>query len=196
MARQKKAKTKSVKTLKKVASKSAIKKTKKPVKTAKKSAKKSKKVLSQPKGYASVTPYLVVDNAKAAIAFYKKAFNAKEVMCMNTPDGKVSHAELKLGDSKIMLGDECPQKGSKSPKTVGGSPMSIYLYVKNVDATMKAAVTAGATILREAQDMFYGDRSGGLQDPSGHQWYVATHIEDVTPAKMKKRSAELFGIKK
>jgi PhnB protein len=153
----------------------------------------TKKVLFQPKGYNTITPYLIVDNAKKALEFYKKAFGAKEVMKMDMPNGKIAHAELKIGDSKIMLADECHEMGAKSPKTVGGSPMSIHLYVKNVDATLKAAVSAGATILREVQDMFYGDRSGGLQDPSGHQWYVATHIEDVTPSQMKKRSAELFG---
>ncbi|EKD73474.1 MAG: PhnB [uncultured bacterium] len=176
--------------------KAVVKKTKKPLKKVKKLVKKSKKILAQPKGYASVTPYLIVDNGKKAIEFYKKAFGAKEIFRMDAPDGKIGHAELKIGDSKIMLGDECSEKGSKSPKTIGGSPMSIYLYVKNVDATMKSAVAAGATVIREAQDMFYGDRSGGLQDPSGHLWYVATHIEDVTPAQCKKRMAELFSDKK
>lgn len=161
--------------------------------TIKKPVKKTKKVLFQPKGYYAITPYLIVDNARKAIEFYKKAFGAKSVMCMDMPNGKIAHAELKIGDSKIMLGDECHEKGAKSPKTVGGSAMSIHLYVKNVDATVKAAVSAGATLIREVQDMFYGDRSGGLQDPSGHQWYVATHIEDVTPSQLKKRSAELFG---
>ncbi len=173
-----------------IASRSAAKKIKKVVKKAKKA---TKKVLAQPKGYYAVTPYLVVENASKAINFYKAGFGAKEVMCMNTPDGKVAHAELKIGDSKIMLGEECPQKGTKSPTSLGGTPMSIYLYVKNVDAVMQSAVAAGATVIREAQDMFYGDRSGGLQDPSGHQWYVATHIEDVSPANMKKRASELYG---
>lgn len=191
MALKKKVKTTAAKSAKKTtASKSAAKKTtavKKPVK---------KKVLAQPKGYNTVTPCLVVDNAKKAIEFYKKVFGAKEIMCMEMPNGKVAYAELKIGDSKIMLSSECPEQGTKSPKTLGGSAMSIYLYVKNVDATMKTAVTLGAKIIREAEDMFYGDRSGGIQDPSGHHWYVSTHIEDITPAELKKRAAEMFGGKK
>lgn len=169
---------------------------KKVVKKAVKIAKKSKKASPIPKGYHNATPYLIVDNAKAAIEFYKKAFGAKEIMRLDSHSGKVMHAQIKIGDSQIMLGDACPEKNAKSPTEFGGSPVSIYLYMKNVDAVMKSAVSAGAKVIREAEDMFYGDRSGGLRDPFGHQWYVATHIEDVTTAQIKKRAAALFAPKK
>jgi PhnB protein len=154
---------------------------------------KRKKVLPIPKGYHSVTPYLIVSNGAKAIEFYKKVFGAKASMCMEQPGGKIGHAELKIGDSKIMLADGCPEMKAHSPEHFGGSPVTIHLYVKDVDAVVKSAVAAGAKLVRPLENMFYGDRSAGLQDPYGHQWYVATHIEDVTPAQMKKRAAELFG---
>lgn len=150
---------------------------------------KKKKVAPIPKGYNSVTPYLILNNASKAIEFYKKAFGAKERMRMDY-NGKVGHAELKIGDSLIMLADECPDKSSFSPKS--GACVCIHLYVKDVDAVFKKAVSTGAKVLRPVEDMFYGDRSGGVEDPFGHQWFIATHIEDVTPAKMKKRAKEAF----
>src|SRR3990167_6690080 len=165
---------------------------KKPVAKSKaKSAKKSKKVLAVPKGYNSITPYLIVNQALNAIEFYKKAFGAKEVMCIKDEDGSVSHAELKFGDTKIMLADECPEMNARSPQSFGGSPVSIHLYIPNVDAVVERALAAGAVLARPIQDMYYGDRSGGVMDPFGHVWFISTHIEDVTPAQMKKRVAAM-----
>src|SRR3990167_1963259 len=156
------------------------------------SLKRLKKVSPIPKGYYSVTPYLIINRAAAAIEFYKKAFAAKEVMRVEHKGGKVGHAELKIGDAKIMLADEFPEMNSRSPQAYGGSPVSLHLYVKNVDDVVSKAISAGATLMRPLENMFYGDRSGTVVDPYGHIWHVATHIEDVTPAKMKKRAAELF----
>jgi PhnB protein len=172
---------------KKVLKKSAAKKS-----TAKKAVK-SKKVSAIPKGYNSVTPYLIVNNGAKAIEFYKNALGAKLVFSMERHDGKIGHAELKIGDSKIMLGDECAEMGALSPAHFEGTGLSIHLYVKNVDAVIERAVAAGAQLTRPVANMFYGDRSGGLKDPFGHHWYVATHIEDLKPAQIKKRAAELFG---
>ncbi len=156
---------------------------------------KTKKVSFIPKGYHCITPYLIVDNATKAIAFYKKIFGAKEIMRMDRPDGKIGHAELKIGDAKIMLADECPEMKAHSPKGPHSGGISIHTYVKDVDATIKKAVTAGAKLTRKAEDMFYGDRSGSLRDPYGHHWFVSTHIEDVSKMQLKKRAAELFGKK-
>lgn len=156
---------------------------------------KTKKVLAIPKGYHSIIPYLIVNNAKKAIEFYKKAFAAKAVICMEHPGGKIGHAELKIGDAKIMLADECPQMNARSPEKFGGSPVGIHLYIKDVDGVVKRAVAAGAKLVRPVENMFYGDRSGALEDPYGHMWYVSTHIENVTPALIRKRAAELFGKK-
>lgn len=164
-------------------------------KTAKKIAPKRKKVLTTPKGYHSVTPYLIMNNAADAIEFYKKIFSAKESMRMDQPGGKIGHAELKIGDSKIMLADECPEMNARSPQSYNGSPVSMVLYVKDVDAVVEKAVAAGAKLQRPVQDMFFGDRMGTLEDPFGHTWSVATHIEDVSNAEMKKRAAKLFGQK-
>ncbi|HSW93226.1 MAG TPA: VOC family protein [Gammaproteobacteria bacterium] len=173
--------------------KSALKRTKKSAKKAvRKPVAKKKKVLAIPKGYHSITPYLIVDQAADAITFYKKAFGAKELLRMDHPNGKVGHAELKIGDSKMMLADECPEMNAHAPKTQGGSAVSMHLYVKNVDVIVKAAVKAGAKLTRPVTDMFYGDRSGMLEDPFGHVWCVSTHIEDVTPAKVRKRAAEFY----
>lgn len=152
---------------------------------------KIKKVLPIPKGYHSITPYLFVTQASKAINFYIKAFGAKETMRMELPGGKIAHAELKIGDSKFMLADEAPEMDAHSPSAFGGSPISIHLYVKNVDAVVAKAVSAGAKIARPVEDMFYGDRCGTLKDPYGHTWYLATHIEDVSNAKAKKRMAEM-----
>lgn len=164
-------------------------------KVAKKAVgKRKKRVLAIPKNYHSIIPYLIVNQATNAIDFYKKAFAAKEVMRMEQGD-KVMYAELKIGDSKMMLGDECPDMNLRSPQAYGGSPMSIHYYVKNVDATVEQAVSAGAKIIKPIENKFYGDRSGMLEDPYGYHWCVSTHIEDVTPARIKKRAAELFGKK-
>jgi PhnB protein len=145
-----------------------------------------------PDGYHTVTPYLIVGDAARDIDFYKKAFGATEIGRMARPDGKVMHAEIQIGDSRIMLADECPEMGARSPQTIGGSPVTIHLYVKDVDALFKQAVAAGAKVTRPVQDQFYGDRSGGVEDPSGHAWYLSTHKEDVTPDELHKRAAAMF----
>ena len=144
-----------------------------------------------PDGYHTVTPYLVIKGAAAAIDFYKKAFGAVEKFRMPGPDGQVGHAELQFGTSAIMLADECPERGALSPKTIGGSPISIYLYMENVDAVVDRAVSAGGTLKQPVTNMFYGDRSGGVEDPFGFTWYVATHVEDVSPEEMQKRMAAM-----
>lgn len=165
-----------------------VAKKKKPVKKSIK----NKKVSFIPKGYNCVTPYLIVNNAAEAIEFYKKIFGAKQAMRMEH-SGKVVHAELKIGDAKIMLADTCPEMNAHTPEKFGGSPVSILIYTKNVDAVISNALSAGATLVREAQNMFFGDRSGTITDPFGHTWTVSTHIEDVSPAQLKKRAAQLFG---
>lgn len=169
---------------KKIAGKSKTIKRKKVVKS-------KKKISFIPKGYNTITPYLFVKHGAKAIEFYVKNFGAKEVMRMESPDGKIGHAELKMGDSKIMLADECPEKRSSSAAH-GGSGACIHFYTKNVDETVKKAISSGAKLVHAVEDMFYGDRSGILEDPFGYVWCVSTHIENVTPAKMKKRAAELF----
>ena len=147
------------------------------------------KVSHIPEGYHSITPYLVVKGAAQAIEFYKKAFGATELFRMDGPNGTVGHAELKIGDSHIMLADENPQMGAgyRSATTIGASPVSLYLYVPEVDRVVERAVAAGAKVLKAVQDQFYGDRSGFIQDPFGHLWGVATHVEDVAPDEMKER---------
>ena len=146
-----------------------------------------------PEGYHSVTPYLYMSDATRAIEFYKEAFGATEIMRMDAPGGKIGHAELKIGDSHIMLGDECPEMDARSPQTVGGSPVGLLLYVEDVDAVTERAVAAGAKLLEPVEDKFYGDRMGKLQDPSGHIWAIATHKEDVSPEEMEKRVAAMHG---
>jgi PhnB protein len=146
-----------------------------------------------PYGYPQVIPYLAVDGAAAAIDFYGKVFGATERARMSMPDGKVSHAELQLGDSVVMLADEFPEMGARSPKTVGGTPVTISVYVEDVDSVVDRAVQAGATILRPVEDQFYGDRLGQFEDPFGHHWSVATRIEDVSPEEMNKRAAQAMG---
>ena len=147
------------------------------------------RVKPTPEGYHTATPYLIVRDAARAIEFYKKAFGAKELMRMAEPSGKIGHAEIKIGDSPIMLADEVPGMGYRSPESLGGSPVSILLYVEDVDAVFNQAVAAGAKVQRPVADQFYGDRTGGVTDPFGHVWYVATHIEDVSPEEMRKRTA-------
>lgn len=142
-----------------------------------------------PGGYHTATPYLIIKDAAKAIEFYKKAFGATEMMRMSQPDGRIGHAEIKIGDSPIMLADEFPEMGARSPQSLGGSPVSILLYVEDVDACAERAVTAGAKVVRPVKDQFYGDRSGSFEDPFGHQWHIATHVEDVAPEEMHKRAA-------
>lgn len=151
------------------------------------------KVKPIPDGYHSVTPYLCVKNGARAIDFYKKAFGAKESMRLGDPSGKIGHAEIKIGDAPIMLSDEFPDTGVRSPQSLGGSPVTIHLYTKDVDALAKRAIAAGAKVLRPVEDQFYGDRGGKLEDPFGHVWWIATHKEDVSPKEMKKRAAALLG---
>jgi PhnB protein len=151
------------------------------------------KVSPIPQGYHSITPYLVIKGAAQAIEYYKKVFGATEVVRMNGPDGKVGHAELKIGDSLIMLADENPSMGAgyTSATSIGASPVSLYLYLPDVDNAIERAAAAGARILRPAKDQFYGDRSGFIQDPFGHLWGIATHVEDVSPEEMKERMKKM-----
>lgn len=177
--------------------KSSVSRKKSRVKLKKKAAKKGatqgkKKVSAIPKNYHTLTPYLIINNAARAIDFYKKAFGAKEVMRMEHSGGKIGHAELKIGDTKLMLADEYPEMDARSPEAYGGSPVSIYLYVKNVDDIVDKAVSSGATLKKPVENMFYGDRCGTVVDPYGHKWHVSTHIEDVSLANIKKRAAALF----
>lgn len=145
-----------------------------------------------PKGYHTITPNLVIRDAAKAIDFYKKAFGAEVIAQMGGPGGKVLHAELKIGDSIIMLGDEIPEMNTKGPKSYGGSPVSFYVYVEKVDAAWKRAVDAGAKTVMPLTDMFWGDRTGRLEDPFGHLWSLAQHVKDVTPEEMKKGQEAFF----
>jgi PhnB protein len=149
-----------------------------------------------PEGHRTVTPYLAIKNAVKALEFYKKAFGATERYKLIMPDGRLGHAELGLGDSIVMLSDEFPEYGGKTPETLGGSPVSIHLYVNDVDVFFKSALAAGAKERKPVMDQFYGDRSGQLEDPFGHLWWVATHKEDVAPEEMQKRVQALFTAKK
>ena len=143
-----------------------------------------------PTGYHSLTPYLTVNDAARAIDFYKRAFGAKEVMRMDGPQGKIGHAELKIGDSPLMLADEMPGGSSRSPQSVGATTAGVFLYVEDVDSVYKQAVSAGAKAEMPPTDMFWGDRFGKLLDPFGHSWALATHIEDVAPDEMARRGKE------
>jgi PhnB protein len=141
-----------------------------------------------PEGYHTATPYLAVDDAAEAIEYYKKAFGAKERGRMETPDGKIGHAELQIGDSVVMLSDPLPQATTRTPKELGGTSASVFLYVEDVDAVVKDAVDAGASVTMEVADQFWGDRFGTIADPFGHLWSIATHIEDVPPEEMAERA--------
>lgn len=141
-----------------------------------------------PEGYHTVTPYLGVDDAAKAIEFYQRAFGATERGRMPGPDGKIAHAELQIGNSIVMTSDPFPQSTIKSPKQIGGTSVSIFLYVEDVDSVVQDAVDAGATITMPVEDMFWGDRFGQVQDPFGHVWQIATHVEDVEPDEMAKRA--------
>src|SRR5688500_8812650 len=140
-----------------------------------------KKVEPIPKDYPGVTPYLAVNDGAAAIEFYKKAFGATELMRLPAPNGKIGHAEVKIGNAIVMLADESSEAGHMSPPTLGGSTVKLHMYVEDVDAFFKTAEAAGAKVLIPLADQFYGDRSGRLEDPFGHVWLVSTHIEDVSP---------------
>jgi PhnB protein len=142
-----------------------------------------------PDGYHSVQPYLIVKGASQAIDFYTRAFGAQEIMRMPGPDGVIMHAEIRIGDSVVMLSDEMPQAAGKSPKTLGGTSAGLMVYVENIDQVYKQAVAAGATATAPPTDMFWGDRFGKLMDPFGHDWALATHVEDVTPEEVEKRMA-------
>ena len=141
-----------------------------------------------PEGYRTATPYLIVKGAAEAIDFYKRAFGATEMLRMADPQGRVGHAEFRIGDSVIMLADEHPAMGYRGPRALGGSSVSILLYLDDVDTVFERAVKAGAKALRPVADQFYGDRSGTLEDPFGHVWTIATHVEDVPPEELKRRA--------
>ena len=171
--------------------------------TARSSAKKAKKASSAggsrkaaggrrtvkaiPDGYYTATPYLILSNASRAIDFYKRAFGATELMRFPDPSGRIGHAELRIGNSVIMMADEFPERGHQSPQSIGGTGSSIMLYVPNVDAIFDRAIGAGAREMQAVTDQFYGDRSGALEDPFGHRWTIATHTEDVSPDEMQRR---------
>ena len=141
-----------------------------------------------PEGYHTATPYLIIGGAAAAIEFYKKAFGATELSRFPAPDGKIGHAEIKIGDSPIMLADEYPEMGYKGPQSLGGSPVSLMIYVEDVDSIFNQAVAAGASVKEAVSDKFYGDRIGTLTDPFGHVWHVSTHKEDVSVEEMQRRA--------
>jgi len=151
------------------------------------------KVSHIPQGYNSVTPYLIIKDAAKAIDYYKKVFGAKELFRMDQPNGTVGHAELQIGDSRIMVADENPNmgQGHASAASIGASPVSLYLYLPDVDRVFERAVAEGAKILKPVQNQFYGDRSGFLQDPFGHLWSLATHVEDVSPQELEVRMKKL-----
>ena len=149
------------------------------------------KVKAIPDGYHSVTPYLIIDGSSRALDYYKRVFGATERMRMPGPEGKIGHAEISIGDSMIMLADEHPEMGARAPRTVGGSAVSIMLYVNDVDATVKTAVAEGAKLLQPVEDKFYGDRMGTIEDPFGHHWHVGTHREDVPLDELKRRAAAM-----
>ena len=148
------------------------------------------KVKPIPEGYHTVTPYLIINGAAKAIDFYKNAFGATELFRMARPDGKIAHAEIKIGDSPVMLADEAPEMGAKSPQTFGGSPIMVLLYVEDVDKMFNQAVAAGAKVQRPLKNEFYGDRTCGVTDPFGHSWHIHTHTEDVPPGEMDRRARE------
>jgi PhnB protein len=155
-------------------------------------ARKAKKVQPIPAGYHAVTAYLGIKGAGEAIEFYKRAFGAKETVRIPGPNGTIGHAELKIGDSLVMLADESPDMGFLGPHSRGGSTIQLHLYVRDVDATVEKALAAGGKLTRPIEDKFYGDRAGTIEDPYGHVWYIATHKEDVPPKEMKRRMDEMM----
>ena len=149
-------------------------------------------VKSIPEGYHSVTPYLSIKGAAAAMEFYERAFNAEEIFRLIAPDGKIGHAEIKIGDSPIMLADACDQGAFRPPAELSGTSIGMHVYVKDVDALFAQAIKAGAKAVRPVQDQFYGDRTGTLEDPYGHVWFLATHKEDLTPDEIHRRAEEMY----
>lgn len=145
-----------------------------------------------PEGYEGITPYLICKNAEAAIDFYKRAFGAEEILRMGEP-GKVGHCEMKIGKAIFMLADEFPEMGGASPQALGGSPVSLYVYVEDVDSFTEKAIAEGLKVLRTVQNQFYGDRSGYFEDPFGHKWGFATHVEDLTPEQLNERAKAAHG---
>jgi PhnB protein len=146
-----------------------------------------------PEGYHTVTPYLIFNGASEAIEFYERALGATEVLRLADPGGTVHHAEIAIGDSRVMLADEHPEIQALSPKTIGGSPVTMHVYVEDVDAAVERAVKAGAKLIRPVADQFYGDRTGGIEDPFGYRWYMATHKEDLTMDEIRRRAAAQRG---
>lgn len=144
-----------------------------------------------PEGYHSITPYLIIDGASEAIEFYRKVLGATEIMRMPAPGGKIAHAEIQIGDSRVMLADEHLEMGARGPRTVGGTSVMIHVYLENVDEVAERAEEAGAKMVRPLQDQFYGDRSGMFVDPFGHGWAIATHTEDVCGEDLARRAAEM-----
>lgn len=144
-----------------------------------------------PDGYSSVTPYLIVDDGAAALSFYANAFGAVERLRMDWGDGKIGHAEFTVGDSVIMMASEFPEMDALSPKTIGGTPVRLAIFTENVDEMFARAIAEGATEIQPVQDQFYGDRLGMVQDPYGHLWTIATHVEDVSPEELARRSEAL-----
>jgi PhnB protein len=142
-----------------------------------------------PEGHHTVTPYLCIKDATSGLEFYKKAFEATELMRLVQPDGRIGHSEIRVGDSVIMLSDEFPEIGARSPQAIGGSPVTIHLYVEDVDTVFNQAVAAGAKVKRPVADQFYGDRMGGVEDPFGYTWWIATHKEDLSSEEIQKRAA-------
>jgi PhnB protein len=153
------------------------------------------KVQPVPAGYSSVTAYLIVDGGARALEFYARAFGAREVMRLPAPGGRIGHAEIEIGDSRVMLADECPEMDTRAPAAYGGSPVTLHLYVGDVDAVVARAVAAGAELRRPVQDQFYGDRSGTIRDPFGHVWHLATHVEDVPPEEIQRRMQAMASAK-
>ena len=145
-----------------------------------------------PEGYHSVTPYMIIEGAQAAIDWYKKIFAAEEHLKLDGPGGSVAHAEIKIGDSYVMLADECPEMGFHGPKHYEGAATHLMIYLEDVDSTFHAAVEAGAEVVRPLQDQFYGDRSGAIKDPFGHQWTLATHIKDIPTDEVQRLADEMF----
>jgi uncharacterized glyoxalase superfamily protein PhnB len=155
-------------------------------------ARPAKKIVKPiPAGYHTLTPYMIVDGAAAALDFYKRAFGAKADVRMDGPGGKIMHCEFEIGDSKFMMADEFPERGARGPKHYNGSPVSLHLYVPDVDSRFKKAVDAGASVKQPVTDQFYGDRSGTVIDPFGYTWHISTHTEDVAPAEMERRMAAM-----
>ena len=160
---------------------------------ARKAAPKKKTVQPIPTGYHAITPYLAIQDAAAALDFYKRAFGARELLRMAMPNGKLAHAEMRVGDSVVMMADESQEQDFLSPQARGGSTVTIHLYVRDVDRMFRQAVEAGAKVVRDLQDQFYGDRTACVVDPFGHIWYLATHKEEVSKAEMKKRAEKAMG---